>query len=312
MELHLAKGLYESIDASLSSTLATGTAKTMLGVGALFGTFWMLSFTLRSIFWLYQGMTVAFREIVVEIAKVAVIAGLAWNVTWYIQTIVPFVTGLPSWMGGVLSGKTGTQVDQVDAMLVSYIGNLNTLFESMSFSVTNLKQVYLGFQAVILYLLGGIPFMLVAVGTLMILKVSITVMLALGPVFIAFALFEQTKQWFWGWVSLMAGFMLTEVLFSIVLAMEMTFINTVIIKNGVIDTSLAGNIEMLIYFATFTVLATELPNYAASVMGGTPVKTSGIAGILSKGTGAGAVLNGARGARKLIEGINLKRRNSIK
>lgn len=105
MELHVAQNLYESVDSSLAGILGSGTAKVMLGVGALFGTFWLLNFTLKSIFWLYRGMNIAFQEVVMEIAKMAFIAGVAWNVDWYIQTIVPFVTGLPTWMGECFQGK---------------------------------------------------------------------------------------------------------------------------------------------------------------------------------------------------------------
>ncbi|WP_225776529.1 type IV secretion system protein [Pseudomonas sp. Marseille-Q5115] len=311
MELHIAQQLYDSVDASLQSTLVTGMGKVMLGGGALFGTFWLLSFTLKSIFWLYQGMTVAFREAVLEIAKIAFIAGLAWNVTWFVQTIIPFVTGFPPWMGGILSGQEGNQVNQIDSMIVTYVQTFENLFDSMDFSITNLKQAYLGLQAIVLYLLGGIPFLLVAVSTLMMLKVSISIMLCLGPLFIAFALFPQTKQWFWGWVALLAGFMLTQVLFSIVLALEVAFINTEVIKDGVIDTSIAGNFSMLFYFATFTVLATQLPNYAASVMGGAPMQASGIGGLLSKGTGVGAAINASRGASKLISKIRTNAGNRI-
>jgi len=313
MELHVAQKMYDAVDASLQGTLVNGTAKVMLGVGAIFGTFWLLNFTLKSIFWLYQGMTVVFREVVLEIAKVAFIAGLAWNVGWYIQTIVPFVTGLPTWMGGVLSGQEGNQVNQIDALIGSYGDNLLQIYDSLSFSVTDLKGAYLGLQAIVLYLLGGVPFILMAVGTIMILKVSTTLLLALGPLFIAFSLFNQTKQWFWGWVSLIAGFMLTEVLFSVVMALEVSFINSTIVTNGVIDTSLMGNLTMIIYFATFTVLATELPGYAASIMGGAPVSANGIGGIISKGSGLGAALNNARAVRSLGEKLvaKVKGRNNI-
>jgi len=311
MEFHIAQTLYDSVDAALQSTLVSRTAKVMLGLGALFGTFWMLHLTLRSIHWLYQGMTAAFRDVVIEIGKMAFIASCAWNIGWYVQTIVPLVTELPIWMGGILSGQEGSQVNQIDSMIVTYVDTLQQLFDSMDFSITNLKQAYLGLQAIVLYLLAGIPFLLVAIGTLITLKVASTVMLALGPIFIAFALFEQTRQWFWGWVSLIAGFMLTQVIFAVVLALEIAFINVVVIKNGVIDTSLWGNISMLIYFASFTLLASEVPGYAASVMGGTPVGSSGVGGMLSRGTGAGSVLNAARAGTKLMEKMRGKGKNNI-
>lgn len=105
------------------------------------------------------------------------------------------------------------------------------------------------------------------------------------------------------------GFMLTQVLFAVILALEIAFINTVIIKGGVIDTSLIGTISILVYFAAFTLLATELPNYAASVMGGgSSGGVTGVRGILGKTMGVGSAKNMAGAVAKLLA----RRRNSIK
>lgn len=299
MDIQVAQTLFSAVDASLKSSLVNGTSKVMVGLGALIGTMWMLSFTLRSIRWIYMGMSEVFKDVIFEIFKVAAIAGMAFNVGWFVDTIVPFVTGLPAWMGGILSGQEGNQLNQVDAMISSYVDGLIKLTSMMKFNIvtTEVSVIYLSIQAVVFYLLGGIPFILVAVGTLITLKVATTIMLAVGPVFIAFALFDQTRQWFMGWVSLMAGFMLTQVLFAVVLGLEIGFINSFIIKNGEIDTTLLGNISMLIYFAAFTLLATELPNYAASVMGGTSSgAATGLGGILGKASGAGAAMKMSKAA----------------
>jgi len=313
MEFNIAGQLYSYIDSSLQSTLTVNMAKVMLGVSAIFGTFWLLQLTVKSIFWLYQGMTVAFREVVLEIAKVAIIAGLAWNLVWYAQTVVPFVTGLPPWMGGLLGGHEGNQINQIDALIGDYADSLVKLIKAMKFNIftAGFSKVYLGIQAVILYLFAGIPFILVAVGSMLTLKVMTTVFLVLGPLFIAFSLYDKTRHWFFGWVALLAGFMLTQVLFSVVMGLELAFINTVVIKNGEIDVSLKGNISMLIYFACFTVLATELPMHATAVMGGSPVSTGGVGGMISRGTGFNAALQGSRGAMKLIQNIKGKGKNNI-
>ncbi|EGH18686.1 conjugal transfer protein, partial [Pseudomonas savastanoi pv. glycinea str. race 4] len=55
--------------------------------------------------------------------------------------------------------------------------------------------------------------------------------------FIAFLLFDQTRQYFWGWVGAIAGFMLAQVLISVVLAIEIGFINTMMIKDGMLNTN---------------------------------------------------------------------------
>ena len=305
----IAQTLFGFVDAALQSALVTGMAKVMLGLGALFGTMWLIHFTLRNMQWLYRGMNVAFEDVAKEIAKMAFIAGCAFNLQWYVQTIVPFVTGFPNWMGGILSGQEGTQTNQIDSLIFTYASNLKALIGAMKFNIFNasFSDIWLGIQAVVFYVLGGIPFLLAAVATLFVLKVLSTVIVAVGLLFIAFLMFDQTRQYFWGWVAAIAGFMLAQVLISVVLAIEIGFINTVMIKNGVMDTSLEGNLTMLIVFCTFTALVIELPGQAASIMGGGP---SG-GGMVSRISGFGAAKGMTRG---VAAGISRLRggRNNIK
>lgn len=313
MDIHIAQTLYDSVDASLQTILTGGTAKVMVGIGGLLGTMWLLAFTLRSIQWLYMGMTAVFKDVVFEIAKMAFIASCAFNIPWYVDTIVPFVTNMPTWMGGVLSGHEGDQLNQVDAMIGTYLDGLINLLKAtkISFWDSDFSDFLLGLVGVVLYLVGGLPFMSVAVATLITLKIATSVMLALGPVFIVFMLFEPTRQWFFGWMSLVAGFMLTQVLFSIVLGLEIGFINTQVIKGGAIDVSLAGCVAMLLYFAAFTLLATELPNYAASIMGGASAGGGGIGSMLSKGTGAGAAMKMSGAVTKGVSKLKGKFGNRV-
>ncbi|RMS10593.1 Integral inner membrane protein of type IV secretion complex, partial [Pseudomonas coronafaciens pv. garcae] len=183
--------------------------------------------------------------------------------------------------------------NQIDSLIVVYISNLSALIGAMEFNIitTSFAKVWLGIQGVVFYVLGGIPFLLAAVATLFVLKVLSTAIVAVGPLFIAFLMFDQTKQYFWGWVSAIGGFMLAQVLISVVLAIEIGFINTVMIKDGTLNTSLAGNFIILLVFCTFTALVIELPNQAASIMGGGP---SG-GGLASRISGFGAAKSMTRG-----------------
>lgn len=305
----IAQTLFDFVDAALQSTLVTGMAKVMLGVGAIFGTMWLLHFTLRSIHWLYRGMNVAFEDVAKEIGKMAFIASCAFNVDWYVQTIVPFVSGFPNWMGGILSGQEGMQTNQIDTLIVTYSANLLALISAMRFNIitTSFSDIWLGVQGVVFYVVGGIPFLLAAVATLFVLKVSVTAIVAVGPLFIAFMLFDQTKQYFYGWVSAIGGFMLAQVLISIVLAIEISFINTAMISNGVMNTSIAGNIAVLLVFCTFTALVIELPGQAASIMGGGP----SAGGLISRISGFGAAKRMTSGVASGISKIRAMGRNNI-
>lgn len=296
-DVQIAADLYKGIDAALKSTLATGMTKVMLGVGASFGSMWLMHFTIKSIYWLFQGMDTIFEDVFFSILKMAVIVSFAFNVGWYIDTVVPIVTGLPAWMGGALTGQEGTQTNQVDALISAYLNSLDQLISLMKFGWTDDWSIL--FYAVIvlvLYLMGGIPFLAVCVGTMITLKAASTIILVVGPIFIAFALFDQTRHWFMGWVAVTGGFMLTHVLFAVVVGIELAYINAFIVKLGSIPLTLVSAFEILLVFGAFTLLATELPGYAASIMGGASSGgVGGVGGILGKTTGLGAAKRMASG-----------------
>lgn len=312
MDIRIAEPLFKAIEAGLNSTLMSGTAKVMVGVGAAFGSMWLIHFALKSIQWLFTGIDTVYQDILMSIFKMAIIVSFAFNVSWYIQNVVPFVTDLPVWMGGVLSGQEGNQTNQIDTLINAFVDAVLKLFDAMDFDLLdNFNIIMMGACVMIFMLLGGIPFLGLCVGTLITLKVATTLMLVVGPVFIAFALFDQTRQWFYGWVSAVGGFMLTNVFFSIVIGLEIGFINAVVMKNGAIESTWADAFSVLFYFGAFTLLATELPSYAASIMGGTPSGTTSVGGILGKGTGLGTASRMAGAAGKAIAKRLLKRRNTI-
>lgn len=305
MDIQVAGVLFQFIDAALKPLLSGGVRNVMLGLGALIGTFWQVNFVLRSMRWYWLGMTGIFQDVVFELLKVAFIAGMAFNVGWYLQTIVPFVTDGTAWMGGVMSGLDGSQTNQVDMMLSAYIDSLIRLFDALTFPITDLKTTLMSVVTLGLYIGGGVPFLITVVCTLVVMKAATTMLLALGPLFIAFALFDVTRQWFWGWVSQISGFMLTQVMFAVILALEISFINQNIIKDGNIDTSIPASFSMTMFFAAFTLLATGIPNYAASIMGGAPAQGgAGLGALMGKASGFSTAQKFAGSAFSKFRGKN--------
>lgn len=61
MDIQIAEPLFKAIEAGLNSTLMSGTAKVMLGVGASFGSVWMIHFALKSLHWLFAGIDVIYQ-----------------------------------------------------------------------------------------------------------------------------------------------------------------------------------------------------------------------------------------------------------
>lgn len=297
LKIEVAQNLYTFIDSALQSMILTGMAKVMLVMGAVFGSFWLLHLMMRAIRWLWLGLDVPFQEVSMELIKIAFLISVAFNVGTYWNYIVPFVQGLPLWMAQNLSGGSGEFTNQVDQLVSGFFSSVMSLVNTFEFSPIRSfsKTLYSGLNIVYM-LIGGIPFLLIAVGTLVTLKVSTTIILVVGPLYIAFAIFPQTRQWFWGWVGVLGGFMLAQVLFSVILGLEMRFINEHVIRDGNIPNTLQAALSILFYFAAFSVISMEIPNYAATIMAGTPTSQGGALGrLVTRGLGLHPAMRMARG-----------------
>ena len=308
MDVQVAATLFSAIDTATKTQMGN-VSKVMAVVSALWGVFWMIYILMNSLYWYFMGLTQVIQEVLMTMFKASIIMMMAFSVTWYTQTVIPVVTDFPVWLGNTISGTGGTSNNLVDSLIGSYLDALVKTIQAMEFSITNFKAMLLGILAIVLLLLGGLPFLGVAVGTLITLKCATMLILVVGPIFIAFAVFPKTQQYFWGWVGTLGGFMLAQALFAVVIGLEISFVNTNIVKDGEIQTDLLTCLSLLLYFGAFTLLATEIPNYAASIMGGAPSSATGAGGIIGRGTGLGAATKMAgKGTKALIK----MRRNRIK
>jgi len=308
MDVQVAATLFNAIDAATKTQMGN-VSKVMAVIAAIWGLFWMIYILMNSLYWYFMGITQVIQEVFMTMFKASIIMMMAFSVTWYTTTVVPVVTEFPLWLGNTIAGTGGTSNNLVDSVISSYLDSLINTIQAMEFSITNLKATFFGILALLFLLVGGLPFLGVAVGTLITLKCATMLILVIGPIFIAFAVFPRTQQYFWGWVGTLGGFMLAQALFAVVLGMEIAFINTNVVKNGEIQTDLLTCLSLLLYFGAFTLLATEIPNYAASIMGGSPSGTTGAGGIIGRGTGLGAATKMASSTAKTIMRL---RRNRIK
>ncbi|MBQ0957297.1 type IV secretion system protein [Serratia symbiotica] len=297
MDIQVAQPLFDAIDAAAKTQMGN-VNKVMSVAGIVVGAYWMIHILMQSLFWYFDGLTVVIKDVLATLFKASCIMFMAFSVSWYVTTIVPTITELPVWLGNTISGVTEKNTNLVDTLIDAYVDGLTLFINSMKFNPFDtsfsISKLFYAIVGVFFYIAGGVPFIGVAVGTLITLKASTTLIMVVGPIFIALALFPKTQQYFWGWVGVLGGFILTQALFAIVLALEISFINSNVIKDGTIDTDLGTCFSIFVFFGAFTMLATEIPNYAASIMCGAP--SGGVGFGVNTATQIGKTL-----ASKLIE-----------
>ncbi|HGJ5874757.1 MAG TPA: type IV secretion system protein [Arsenophonus apicola] len=302
MSIQVAQDLFNAID-NAAKVQMHNVAQVMTVMSGVIGLFWMIYIGVKALYWYFEGLTVVIQDVLMTIFKASCIMMMAFSIHWYMSVIVPTVTDFPVWLGNTLSGNSSQETNLVDAVINTYLDGLTSFKKQMSFNPFSEEFSKLGFLllSLIFYLIAGLPFLGVAVGTLITLKVATTLILVVGPIFIALALFPQTKQYFWGWVGVLGGFVLTQALFAVILGLEIGFINANILKSGMMEINIASSFSLLLFFSAFTMLATEIPNYAAAIMGGAPSGgVSTVGGIAGKALGTRAATNMAKGLSKKL------------
>lgn len=313
MDVQVVQPIFDAIDAAMSGTLINGTSNLIRVAGAIFGSMWLAHFTLKSIGWLFQGMDMIFRDVIFSMLRMAFICGCAFKISWYMETVVPFVSNAPAGITQLLSGSESHATNMIDTLIGAYLDTIFKVMDAMHFSLTGLDDFAMAAITFGILIIAGLAFLGVCVSTLLVLKLSTALFLVVGPVFIAFFLFDATKQYAWGWINLIAGFMLTSVLFGVVISIEINYINSNLMgPDGMLKWQLANLIAMPLIFGAFAALAQAIPNYAASVMSGSPVGNAGGLGGMLKAGGFGTAMNASKGIGRLGKAAyNRFGRNSI-
>lgn len=211
MQVNVAETLFRTIDTATQSQMANmNTVMSVMGI--VIGGIWMTYILMKSLYWYFEGLTTVIQDAFFTIFKAFAIMMASLTISWYTSTVIPPVLEFPLWLANTIAGVNNDSSNLVDMVINSYISGLENLVEKMKFgfSVSSIKSMVTVGVAVVLYLLSGLPFLGVAIATLLTLKVATNLILIIGPMFIACLAFPKVAHWFWGWVGVLGGFVLTQ------------------------------------------------------------------------------------------------------
>jgi type IV secretion system protein VirB6 len=181
---------------------------------------------------LMLGQAPSLRNGVATLAKVAMVVALATSWQAY-STLVYNVAiegpdqlvaeiGRPAGLPGS-DGSLTAHLDAADAALVrlTMLGPGQVSYEQQA--AHGGQPPFIGFDV---FALGTsrIIFLLTAAGGLVIVRVITALMLAIGPLFLAFLMFANTRSLFEGWIRALAGAAIGSLAVSIVLGLELALL----------------------------------------------------------------------------------------
>jgi type IV secretion system protein VirB6 len=119
------------------------------------------------------------------------------------------------------------------------------------------------------YLVGALAAAL-GFGIVLIAKVALALLVALGPIFVACSLFEATRRYFFGWLSQAVNYL---VLFALILSMLQLVLAMVADQWGAIESnnSFAGGLAFIALCLLGAIFFLQTPAIAAGIAGGASI-----------------------------------------
>ncbi len=217
----------------------------------------------------------AIQEPVLDFA----IRGIKLAIIW---SLVSSAGDYTAWVGNVinqdlpnfidaLAGGSGTGRLPSDPVFSKSVGVAERVYQhhvSQGLAGKIIGPVYYA----IVMLLGGVILSGVALVFSLWATLGLTIMAAIGPLFICFAMFETTRGWFFSWLGQVLNFLIFKLLIYVLSLTIIIMLEKAVIQTDVLPATLA-----MFYFAGITVTGIVffflLPSIAASLSQGAQAST---------------------------------------
>lgn len=203
-----------------------------------------------------------FIDFVVRSVKLAIIYMLATTAAYSSWVTDPLFHVLPSTLTQAISGA-GTP--DVGAAFDDFFNRAAYLADKIA---ERASPIDFGpwILAAVVYIIGALAAAL-GFGVVLIAKVALALLVALGPIFIACALFEATRRFFFGWLSQAVNYL---VLFALIITVFQLILSLVGDQWGQIDGGdpIAGGLLFVALCILGSIFFLETPAIAAGIAGG--------------------------------------------
>lgn len=206
-------------------------------------------------------------DFAVKAMKVVVIVALATKVGTYNEYVKSvFFDALPREIGNALagSGATTPTANAFDSFLTKGYQSAQELWSQSG--MTNPGPAFLAVMVMIIAGLGAV----VAYTVSLYAKVALAVVLAVGPVFIALALFNATKRFMESWLGQLVNFVVLQALVMIVLSLVLKVADqfSATAASGNFGEAMMGALTMSVVYLLAMFVSLQLPGIASSIAGG--------------------------------------------
>lgn len=253
---------YGFIDGKLDQFLSVGVANVTAEAAGPTRLALVLYVTLYGFAILRGAISEPIMDFAVRSLKLAIIHALATSVAYGDWVARPLFEVLPQTLAQAISG--GVAQDPGEAF-DAFFARAAYLGQRISNSALPL-DVGAWLMASAVFLVGALA-AAIGFGIVMVAKVALALLVALGPIFVACALFEATRRWFFGWLSQAVNYL---VLFALILTIFQLILALVADQWSAIEAQdpMAGGLIFIALCLLAAIFFLQTPTIAAGIAGG--------------------------------------------
>jgi len=251
-------------------------------------TFWNLMFTVFIAFYGYKifiSGRFSTSDLITHCVKILLVLALATQWNAFFMFVYSMATNLPSDIAGQVmqaaSTSLGTQAQAAtaataNAALAQFYDRAMTVCSGILEGAG--IHVWMYFYAAIIWIVAGL---FVAYATMLIIlsKLAVAVILAVGPVFILLVIFHDTRKLFEGWLRTLINYALIPIFVYAMLALLLALVEPPLAflesHSNVNSPALTGVAPFALITFIATLLLQQVMSIAANITGGVSLSTMG-------------------------------------
>lgn len=200
-----------------------------------------------------------------------IIIACAFNATQY-QKIAGMLYEFPEWLAGIINGSFN--VGAIDVAWDSITQAVSQIAEQASdLGVTDFADKLMFYIAAALLICCGVVFFGIVVAYYLVAKISLAMVLLIGPLFLGMILFSSTRQYAMNWFSQIFNYAVTIALFTILMSVQMKIfenhIQSLVTERWLSNLQIYGILPVfLLVTILLVVVAFNIPSIASALTGG--------------------------------------------
>jgi type IV secretion system protein VirB6 len=263
--------IYTFFDTSVIAVLQNGTTNMIALISPLFAAGFGVYVMLVAFSYMRGENDEYILDFMYRMMGWGLVISLGLNASMYTAHVVPFINGL----GEDLAGTVGTKFSSASALDVM-VNKFLDAFINLYNMADGIKQTMFAVLAIVGVSVFAGAFMVVAIAYIILAKLAMGILVAVGPLFIASALFPATRDLFKSWTGQLLNYAFLLMLFSFAAQIEIAMVSTLVPA----DLSFSTLFKVNLVCAVMVFVSLNLPSLASALAGG--VGISSMVGKLNK------------------------------